>query len=773
MSHGPLLAICGPIPLNLERKGFRLNTVKKIFALLNFVTWVVACTGGQDPQVTYRGIEAKAAIELLSQKSSEAQFANIIDQIAHNRRQGFDWHSFWVTLNERGLLKQFSKKHQIQIVELGRLDCSYEAHNAFVAALLDLPEYDDVILSAERFCDQGLSTENFTSLFERLSSKAVRGRDPVSSRHLSFLISELKVDPGLLRASMDHFSEREWVSVALQWLQYADSAVIRRFITTQRNLYGSSQMLESLSVATFQSSTEIAEIFQYLGLTRGLDLMIGAIGNNPDALNGPEDQWRRQINSLIQMFDSKEMEAQLNREQLLLEDYRSFERFVTFLSLSEGKITGALLMSFLSDVTAVFEAKVTSAEDALFLTRSFPENPLLSSVLIRKFHQQVGEEYFEATLRNVTEQTSGLQKLLQLRLAIYLAESDEVGHLLTQDYCQMLEDLGQSTKRIEPNELSPDFTLFAGCVEFDNLQPPNGSLTRQGDFQFSPYNLLVTNGYSIFFRTNSFQGSMIDTSNTWIHPELPEEQTPEVDHAVAVPVPLGLRLSLADGALEAGTHYLLFHYTWRFAKDGRPSEVMPKQGLFGGDIVVQTEREDDYLAPLLISLGGAGQKGAPPRRGGSASVSKISWQKFSSLLALSNPQNLEQTETRIFQPQPSLKVLEKLIENAERNETGGIRLVYLNQLWWEALSADQQAKLQMICGSPLIDEACASQLATEAAHQLVADLTQAKASGASENSTLSRLTGVNFEEPQGALGPLNPDGPMGESGTLTWEVRSE
>ncbi|NQZ02894.1 MAG: hypothetical protein HRT45_19695, partial [Bdellovibrionales bacterium] len=495
--------------------------MKQLISCVLFLFLLANCSGGgEEPNVKFSGVKPEAAIKLVAEDKPEDKFESTIEYIRNNRRQGFDWSVFWQGLADNQVLESKTAEQRMLIAQLSDLDCSFKAYNSFLSLVSPYPEFDKLIMTADRACEQDLTEANFSALFNRLAKESVENLNSESAVYFSFLISEMEVEeqPELIRSLMDGYTERKWVEAAKQWLQFENPVVIQRFVKAQRTAYGSSKVLETLAIDAFFSPTPVGETLQTIGLTFGLDLLAQArVFESNDERITPE-LLKAQMQSLATEFAKLEPQVDQTNFEHVIEQARTFERFLTLMARAFPSMEPIEALQIIDQTIFHFETLVPSDREAIRLSLDMPDDLSIAVALMRNYSSEVGRRYFE----NVLEQNdtfTELGALLKLRIELHLTENTEAAALMVGEFCEHLEELEVSKTTLQQIENTAFET--PGCFEIKPEDPLAEIEVQLSSVTSSFFNVFSSNGASLNIAAEVFRGNIIDTSSTFEHPDLP------------------------------------------------------------------------------------------------------------------------------------------------------------------------------------------------------------------------------------------------------------
>ncbi len=384
----------------------------------------------------------------------------------------------------------------------------------------------------------------------------------------------------------------------------------------------------------------------------------------------------------------------------------------------------------------------------------------------------------QSQLEDLTSSTKLGLALLQ-KLKLKTQSSEEGLRQAMVDYCAWLDANEVKTREIAGDAFVWDQTLEPGCIRLTDNKSPSDTIKHASSAPVTMAfdSLLFTAGWNLKLSAPSFDGSFVDLSTELKHMDLPVEPPLEEDHAITFPLLMGIRIASNIFPEGPGTYYFVYHYTARKAAAGRPGVAVPLTGYPGGNFDLQVASLGETHVPEIASLGGPGQKGVPRRKGGNASESEILWYPLKIALESSEPEFPAAQAVPLADP--TIKKIDQLFKNGEADASGNLRLFLEPRILLANLLEPQKAKALTSCPQGESDFACWEKTSIAAAVELwnrYAEL--CPVSGGARvcpigvlEKELDRLNSSYFKEPEGALGPVNPDGQTGENGKLNLEIQ--
>lgn len=734
------------------------------FVLLVCGIIAVSCTQ-QPPEITYYGIEVYGALELLEQATHEGEVQNVLEKIAKSPRPGFAWADFWTQFLERGLESKVVGSNWDRLVDLANKECATNSRSAFANLLVHAQRGLSPILSAHPACPAPLTEDIRAKVFTVL----VEQEDP--GLFVDFVVSEFYLHP---RGNWDlifrTLNEAQWLEKLRYLLEGEAAEKVVQVMEVYQRVRGFNTLMSQLLLPIIQSESAFLKLSEKVLVKDILDMLRLGPTLAHEQIDG--QHWHFIFSTLTDRFHQQVHHREVYENSI--EDWTSDIKKLGFIFAHLGA-----KISF-RDQLIFYERFLRNLESRLFAHKNVTREYLdkgrydLLHLWLRLRMTNILSAY-EVSQLDVLLPQNEMEEALFRKLVIHTAKEEKIRGYL-QEHCDWLEGQGILNQKIHWQTFEVNQLTQPGCVYLTGQTSDEDSLSyRQSEINMSFDSVLITGGIGLHLGTEVFDGSFIDLSSHLIHPDLPVELPLEEDHAVSFPLMLGIRVPHTDFLWGQGTYYFIYHYTYKQAHPGRPARQQPQKGFAGGDLVVELKgRQHLVYFPTTISEGGPGQKGVPPRFGGHSSRSYVPWSLLSGELAILSGQRDISASKPYALPSPSVRMLERLFEYGERDERGNINLYIEPMRLFPHLSGEQQQRIEQVCQGDLSEDRCWRPLTLQAAQELWQSYEQlcANEDGVLScppsvlNHILPRLESIEFIEPSGSLGPVNPDGEEGDAGQV-------
>ena len=375
--------------------------------------------------------------------------------------------------------------------------------------------------------------------------------------------------------------------------------------------------------------------------------------------------------------------------------------------------------------------------------------------------------------------------ILQARLQVFMALSEDQKEKHMQQFCNLLESYGITPiEERGKGELLQNMwvrDLPPGCYTIDNSQKniPTVEIKHVNSLRTSSNALIKVIDSSLVLNAPQIDLSMIWLQTTKILNPVPIFMNPPEYNAITFPIVMGVSVEKKTVELAKGTHFFVTHLIYKKANPGKANPVNPTQGLSGPNLTVTSQQSINPF--VFLSIGGIGQQAAPPSPGGHGDVSMIDYENLSSWLALKY-QTDDTKQSALMLPITvieflSLQEVEYLFKSAIQDSSGKPIIYTMPSVASEILTPDQKDKILRVCEAwaqktQLTQEEWVrcfnDHLAPMAVSQINEQIEQAKQNGNVDiKKPLTQLkASLRFELPDGELGPNNISGQQGHAGVL-------
>lgn len=782
----------------LQFQKFRFSTLRKwqkimrvsslIFSCLIFL--LTACGGNR---VSYNGVSwlpTDKALERLKNSNDASEQLRVLSQIEEESSKRFDWNLFWSTLEQQDFYDHFDERVKTSIHKLHRLSCQQDHFNGFINFVVSRSKKIEFLTPPLRTCLIPIDLEMTQNIVRKLANP--QSPQPQTSSVIHLLVLEASLSPEQnWNAVLKTFSESDWNKISHSFFENKQFEIVFNVIDLQNRYLGYSSILNETALPMFKDAKAFDKGVKTLGFEQVLHLFYRL--PLQFLVNSGTNVLKERILEFIDQIGNEFLSHGENSKDLV--QAWSNLRLIRLIEneLSQFISTGNEL-EWLEGIHRKFEKVLRSAGIPPAL--DFLDKQSSESLEILWFKFRLRPDRFRVdwnpTLHDVNQR---VERVLKARLLTHLSPSakqlfeafienrppeyfrdqlrvqaEAVGKDILH-FCDLLKELGiPNTKVINHLELEKAL-LKPGCVEID--RPIN---IQSDSFQMAFDSALLSPGMAVQIKgTKGFDGSFIYTSSNSIWPSLPTEPTPASYNAVAFPIEVGIQTLDPSTSKIKQINKFVIHHTLRKAKKGPLSEKMPKKGFSGGNISLENSNSVSFL-PLMVSQGGPGQKGAPPREGGLGAVSFVGIGKLVQW-NIDIGASFELTHNGIslnFHSNPGVEKLREIIRSGERTEPdseGKTKVkVYIDNKYLDFISKYpfdeprvEQYPISEICKEFKTVDDCLLKLAYDGMHQVQSELQD---SNLKDYDLLLRTSISPFIEPQGEIGDINLDGEWGDSGVI-------
>lgn len=739
-----------------------------LFALALAVT---GCGGGSvsiHPISPNEGLIPASQLIVRLESVSDEEAEKLLAGIAGPKGDVFDWNGFWEQLAARPSRQDLVRRHRASLLALHAKDCgAYERFARFLVATGDGFEYATGDL---RRCPRGLSAPVALDIARAERSKRAAFR---------FLAAELAKQPDQRWIEATRAAAVTWLATAADALiQEGEVAELLDFATGLASVSGEIPLPQFGQQRIFVEKKILERLFVSRGHGEAIRLLsqIARVGARDAVLPSFS---REQLEPLaaLALRDPFPTGTPVTRS------WASLKALFRAVSRSWPLRDSLDLATRLERRLEVWADSLSETEREQALetaTREASGTPLaldfawLSSRKLDGAHPVVEEARRRlATPLLAAEPTD---RVLEARLAVTLAVDAPGRRAAMESFCRVLDAEGVPAETLSPAELAKRIEkgLSAGCYRAAAERAIR--IESKAPVQAAHDSLVLVSDAGLVIDAPAIDLGMIWLRTTRRPAPLPLTPTPPSKNAVAFPLLLGLAIPEATPALAKATHFFTLHYVHRAAAPGEADPTTARQGFAGPDLVLKSPAAVAKFP--FVSQGGPGQPGAPRRAGGRADFSFVDIEKLSEWLGL----QVETTDIgagllRPIQvhPQLSLRTLEELLLRAKRGDDGGAALYVIPESV-EQLDPRERAKVYETCealmGRALVEKDVAQCLKEKLAPLAFAELREL-VSAARRDGDIDRLAACprldglkRFSLPDGAVGPVNPDGPEGEPGVI-------
>jgi hypothetical protein len=366
------------------------------------------------------------------------------------------------------------------------------------------------------------------------------------------------------------------------------------------------------------------------------------------------------------------------------------------------------------------------------------------------------------------ENLNALEQAMRYRVLAHTANDASQRMGFISKLCEIFQNQGAPLTSLDLN--APAETMLPGCYKLVLQGKNNSVVTDKLSLPFD--SVLRTYGKNLEIKSNQIDAAFIDASEYNPMPELSQEAPPEDANALVLPLLVGLRVAGPQSASPDDIVFFPVHTVLREARGNLVSKQRPNQGNQGGNLKIQTSKLSTQFVPSFISFGSDGQKGAPAVPGGYGDESYLSVTRIDrSMMDWTGPQG----EGVSFMPKVSHKELRDLWVKAK--DSGALPLLqYSVDHTLSSLQDNQKNKLLRYCElqgyAKDTLEKCFLNALMPKAENIVRNLIDTYQS-LGQNNINSFPAVLNGEKvyslPAGAPGGSNPNGAIGERGTLWLE----
>lgn len=778
---------------------------KSLFGVLFFVFSLIGCGGGS---VSIERMNAKdwqippdvLVTQLFNSTFDEQR--EILFGLKKEDGKFFNWSRFWQLLANDSRSYQLVRDHGDTLLSLHSRDCrAYENFVHFVTVTKFGASY---LIGAERKCLPALFPRIVSEAFDTFYPQFEARGDTASVDALyRFVASEVRTQP---------------TSIWLDAFGTGTATPLHRAASHTLNA-GPNESLDQLMVAFLKSTGTVplpdiarkmffgdSSVVNTVFVKHGTDEAVGLLGrlvsgtdfafsdteldtfvtNAIDAhlrANSgrllPILKRNAQVRALVLGASKHNLAAQLRSREKL--QRATEEEILKLRAAKDPKTRAENLAMIQADLS---EALQSVDADENLLEMIWLEVRVRGTALVdRDLRQKL-----DRSARNVK---NSVDEILVARLRMHLAEDEYKKADAIQAFCDLLEQRNIRKQHQTFEEMQRAFQsggktdrrvgMPAGCFVLKD-PPAQVSFAHDQPIVASFDSVIQIDDRRVQFDAPEVDLGAVRFERLLTKDPVPAENPPDEANAIVIPVLFGLALEKPTPGLFRGTHFFIYHYEFKPAKDGKKSAKTAEEGFPGSPLVLKVDRGPRPF--VFLSTGGPGQKGAPPLKGGAGDGSHIETVGISSITTDLELSTLKDglPPPAYFHPQLSLLEFGELLTNAIRAKDGSFTVI-LPEYFRQADSADA-AQIRKICAAGGVDTsdsvallACVeSKIAPDAFESLRAKYLRAVQDRSIDLGAKFRYFNAEsvFEVPAGARGPENADGAIGSTTTtVTIEARKK
>lgn len=749
--------------------------ISKIFILTLAIGVALLGCSPSDPKLTDSGIDAVGAIALFDKAQSSQERDQVLTKIKTHRRVGFDWVYLWRALAENDRPLKFTEPQLEQLFSLSSDSCFVESFQAFSNLVLRMNRGFEFVFGVKKSCALPLSDETFlkyvkfftgrvwpTGEVQTLATDATADARRLGELLISQVQSDSRTDKTPILRSL---TSDGWLVLIERLLQVGEASLASNLVQAHQNQFGGIRFLDAMIHSLLTRPQSLKVVLAKNPLLDVLRILTADPALKITSETVTAENWQQVFDLLAEKFTT----------EVSAIDHALFENALNSVHLLELLPERAAAappfqrqLKWHENILRTLERSVRGQAHLLDSSHSHP----VALWLKLRFKQSLST-FEEVALQTAASGARLSQALLfKLRLRAF-SDQSRLGEKI-HEYCQWLAANQVPERSVPGPQFEWAMTGEPGCLHLSGNTSAADTLTRASaePIEMALDSVLYSSGWNLKLTAPFLDGAFLDLSTTLQHPDLPAEPPEATDHAVAFPLLMGIRMaSMTTLPHGAGTYYFIFHHTWRKATAGRPAKAQPLRGFPGGTLNLVTEQPELTTDPMFYSAGGPGQKGVPPRVGGNSSLSEVQWSPLAEELQALEAQPDLMASKPIPAANVAVRVLHELLVGGEVDAAGQTRLFIEPGRLLKHIPEVQRAKALSACPNPT-DLSCWESVTLKGAMELWSRYS-ATCPQVGQNrvcdpqaldQTFDRLSSVRFEEPAGALGPVNPDGEVGSNG---------
>lgn len=747
--------------------------IAKVLVGLAVVSVLSACGGGsvhiEERNYDSVRIPPNALIEKIEHTASNEEVAGILKGLDREDGYRFDWPLFWQQLALKPIGKKLFETHRDLLQLFAANHCN--AYSEFAQFLLAIDGPMDLITSDTRLCPNPLEPGVAMRIIRHLSS---RGQEPTA---FDLMVREVSSRSGSTQWSRElegaesllvHFGETMLAS------EQHRASYFRGVFRARENQFRvyPSDLLHRLAASDDTLASFLA-VDSNVVVTRLTDLMREVPNFTPsiEASQRLAEQTSKLLRNTLPENVAGLASATLKLNKLAIQRI-PLKHQVESLDVVLAQVESLLLA--LDD---------TQRADILttWLTRENREvhYDLLQWLALR-FDPNL--DLFASSIQRELElagaPAEGLDTFTRHLLTAFLSAGEENKQKLL-DICQQWKKNGSALKAFESLEQlqgSLEARIPGGCFALPGL--PEVKIVSDKALSTSFGTVLFGENQSLVLQAPQVSLGATYLARTTILPRLSTTATGPEANALTFPILLAVTLDKKTEFFEPGTHFFVYHHTYRLAKDGEPEPQKPAVGDAGTFLQIKS------LSPAVsfpfYSEGGKGQPGALARKGGLGDKSFVDFQRLSAWVrALIDEERIEIEGVGKFESAMNLELADDLLGHAKRNNRGEV-IVKTVPGYLDRIAPVQRQKVVLACREILNqEEVSKAQLENcfyKGLTQFALQRLEATISLSRTDATISRIDSFPALNPEqdfildaGALGPNNPDGLAGAPGQRFFE----
>ncbi len=723
---------------------------------------------------------AEEAVHLLKSATSSDETNKALDKIERENGLALKWNIFWDGLaasptTEKALNEQSFKR----LALLDQALCREDAFKSFARFVLRAKRGFEYLAGKERKCRAALGPELTALLMTELqknleAATTAQQRSAAARLAASALAEEHTLDAGEeLAESANKLSVDQWRTVAELLRQNKEGKLLVELMTAHVAIGQVQLFSKIMGRELMESPASLNKAIADLGFEPVLELLRSVPLETYQAMS-PE-QVVDLLRTLAKAYSPK------NSKGRNFERCASSFRQYSLLRIIERNLDRLYPMAdaiaFLEQVQESFEKGLPSENElAAHAVRDFVQDlpPTSPDALWFKL-RVLGREKTrrEGVVLELSPSVYRLDQLLAARLNAQFAVNPDERSMRLETFCRLLNDNGVAPRTLSLAKLKELLEtkagLEAGCFMIAGLRSPL-AIESSASLKMAYDSVISAPGRSLDIRAHSFDGAFVNLSADRQSPALAAQPMSAADLAhqgLAITLVLGVHVSPGRQE-EAGMHFFVLNYPYYRAQKGPAADgPAPLAGFSAGSLSLAVEDGRASFAPVLSALGGPGQKGVPPRAGGTGDFTRIATSKLVSWiddLNLTPPVALSGTPISFLEA-PTVGEIKRLLSNADRN-ANDLAIAQLEPTSINLLEVKQQEKIHRLCPGdlPAVRSCLQDKVGPEAMKWLSTELEHYKT--AAEQQLVLEYFKPTFTLKPGEAGDLNPDGPPGANGKL-------
>lgn len=770
-----------------------------IFSCLIFL--LAACGGGKveyhkdhaQGTLTAPGwINDEGALSKITSARTQEEKENAIREISQHHTPHFLWDRFWENLfKEKPVLKDWPADLLSALFELSLLSSEEKDYRSFSNFLIDLCSSAIVpseiafkfLTNSKRMYPSTLGPALTSLVLENLNQRLENVINTEKAVPVSLVLSEILVEQYRTTPSLNWDStfktlnQKQWESVASALMHSKNDQALLDLMGVHYHHHHTVSFIPSLAGVLIRDELSLQNAIREFGLEFVLRLLV--YYPNARLRQISEDLIKNRLILLSQEFADdllKEVSFSKNFEKL-------WYRFLLLRRIQENwdsRLELPFVLTWIENLhRKIEEVFIRDIDSAIEFLESQADYSLDRDWILFRLSQKLplsqrSQKRFEEELTRVTR----VDQIIAARLSVHIEKDEIKKRDKLFEYCRLMSREGIPERKISVDEFqkNPKSVLNPGCTTITKNSSADHLKLNIESWSMPFDTVIYAPNLSLEFHTDRFDGSFFFLDTTKTHPPVPAPAPlPPGSDAIAFPLVVGFKVSepnlYPDGP---GIYYFVLHLS-RSAKPGQKSLVTPSQGFSGGTLKIHIRQPTLSYPPTLVSLGGPGQKGPPPQKGGKGNASKVSWLKFQDWFnRLDGDGALEKKGERpIFEnPHMTIQALRHLLKHASIIDDQPD--LYISPDYISLLEPQDQVEVKQVCRDFPDLRTCYKKylgpLAVKRIHQIIEE-------NADDNDRESikhpYLNPEIYEERSGPDGPSSEEGPTGESGLLIWVIQEK